>query len=129
MESHTNAKFVYSFGVKSYLSIVKYAAFVLGNSSSGIVEVPVLEVATIDIGDRQRGRIDPKSIIHCDPKKESIVEAMEKVQSKEFKNSIRDMENPYERKGTSMMIVNIIKEILLNAKIDLKKKFYDLGTI
>lgn len=129
VESHTNAKFVYSFGVKSYLSIVKYAAFVLGNSSSGIVEVPVLEVATIDIGDRQRGRIDPKSIIHCDPKKESIVEAMEKVQSKEFKNSIRDMENPYERKGTSMMIVNIIKEILLNAKIDLKKKFYDLGTI
>lgn len=128
-ESYANAKFVYSFGMKRYLSIVKHALFVLGNSSSGILEVPVLGVATIDIGDRQRGRIEPKSVIHCDPEKGSIVEAMEKVQSKEFKNSVKVMDNPYDKEGTSIMIVNIIKEFLFSTGIDLKKKFYDLDYI
>lgn len=125
-ENHENAKFIYSFGVQRYLSVVKNASFVLGNSSSGIVEVPVLGVPTINIGDRQRGRIGAESVIHCEPERGSIMEAMEKAESKEFINSISNMENPYEKVGTSRAIVEIIKDFLFNERIELKKKFYNL---
>ena len=112
--------------MQRYLSVVKNASFVLGNSSSGIVEVPVLGVPTINIGDRQRGRIGAESVIHCEPERGSIMEAMEKAESKEFINSISNMENPYEKVGTSRAIVEIIKDFLFNERIELKKKFYNL---
>ena len=126
-ESHKNAKFIYSFGMQRYLSIVKYASFVLGNSSSGIIEVPSLGVPTVNIGVRQRGRIKSKSVIHCEPEKQSIIAAIEKAMSKEFVSGISNMVNPYEKEETSKTITEIIKDFLFKQKIDLKKGFYDVG--
>ena len=66
-----------SLGQKRYLSAVKHSAAVIGNSSSGIIEVPAFDVATIDIGMRQKGRLSAKSVIHCHPHKKDIVNAID----------------------------------------------------
>ena len=118
-----------SLGMKRYLSALRYCCMVIGNSSSGIVEAPSFHVPTVNIGDRQRGRIAPESVIHCEPKKSSIVKAMEKAASKEFLSSITDVVSPYEKAGTSKIIVETIKDFLLIEKIELKKKFYDIREI
>ncbi len=120
-ENHANAKFVYSLGMKRYLSAVKYAGFVLGNSSSGILEAPVLGTPTINIGDRQKGRIMADTVICCEPKKESILNAMT-----EAVNMQHMATNIYGKGNTSLQIVQVIKEFLLHDKIGLKKGFYDL---
>jgi len=115
-----------SMGVTKYLSAMKCCSFVLGNSSSGIVEVPSFKIPTINVGDRQKGRIQAKSIINCEPDKDSIKFAIKKALSKEFVKSISNVKNPYEGNNTSESIINILKGFLFNDKIDLKKKFYDL---
>ncbi len=115
-----------SMGLIRYLSAMKYCSFVLGNSSSGIAETPSFKIPTINIGDRQRGRIQAKSIINCEPEKNSIKSAINKALSQEFRISISDVRNPYEGNDTSENIINILKDFLFNNKIDLKKKFYDL---
>lgn len=115
-----------SLGLSRYLSAMKYCSLVIGNSSSGIVEAPSFNVPTINIGDRQKGRIQAKSIINCNPESKDIVNAINKALSHDFIDSIKDIKNPYEGKNTSQNIVNVIKDFLFNNKIDLKKKFYDL---
>lgn len=122
VEKHSNMKLVSSLGMKRYLSAVKYARFVLGNSSSGIIEVPVLGVPTINVGNRQKGRIMAKSIISCEPECQSILRAMDQAMNMK---SI-SFENLYGDGSTSEQIVRIIKEFLNKGKIDLKKKFYDI---
>jgi GDP/UDP-N,N'-diacetylbacillosamine 2-epimerase (hydrolysing) len=114
-----------SMGQLRYLSAMKYCDMVIGNSSSGIIEAPVFKVPTINIGDRQKGRIKSKSIINCDPTKVSILESINKGRSEKFKNSLLDMNNFYGDGNTSELIVRIIKEQLQKG-ISLKKKFYDL---
>lgn len=128
LENNNSIAFT-SLGLIRYLSAMRFCAFVLGNSSSGIVEAPSFKIPTVNIGDRQRGRNQSVSIINCSPKKYAIVEAMNKALSKEFRNSIIDVKNPYEGENTSKTIVNIIKDFLFNNKIDLKKKFYDLEDV
>lgn len=123
--SHENAGFVDSLGMKKYLSAVKYASFVLGNSSSGILEAPVLGTPTVNIGDRQKGRITGATVINCNPDKESIDKAIRKAVDQNFRNSIKDATNPYGDGHTSEKIMGRIKEFLINDKIDIKKKFYD----
>lgn len=115
-----------SLGMRRYLSALRYCCMVIGNSSSGIVEAPSFQVPTVNIGDRQRGRLASESIIHCEAEKGSIVKAMEKAASEEFVRSIADVPNPYEKTGTSKMIVEEIKYFLIEEKIELKKKFYDM---
>ncbi len=115
-----------SLGLVRYLSAMKYCSFVLGNSSSGIIEAPSFRVPTINIGDRQKGRMQSKSIINCQPMKNDIIEAINTALSQEFISSIKDAKNPYEGDNTSQTIVNTIKDFLYNDKIDLKKKFYDI---
>ncbi len=115
-----------SMGTLKYLSAMKYCNLVIGNSSSGIIEAPSFNVATINIGDRQDGRIQAKSIINTKPNKEDIILAIEKGLSKEFLKEIYQIESPYGNGDVSQKIVKIIKEYLDN-DIDLKKKFYDLN--
>ncbi len=125
-KNHDNAKVYESLGYIKYLSAVKYCAFVLGNSSSGIMEVPSLGVPTVDIGDRERGRLRAESVLNCAPNHESIVSAMDKALTKEFSEFCRTVKNPYAAKDTSTEVVRIIKEHVLNERVDLKKKFYDI---
>ena len=117
-----NMKLVASLGMKRYLSAVKYAKFVLGNSSSGIIEAPALQVPTVNIGDRQQGRIQAKSIVNCQPERTSILTAIDRA---------LDMQglvfnNPYGDGRASEKIVEILKKYMSLEHIDLKKKFYDL---
>ena len=115
-----------SLGRKKYLSAVKYAEFVMGNSSSGIIEVPYFGVPTIDIGIRQKGRIKARSIIECDVDSYNILDAIRRARSEEFKKIIKDTTNPYGDGNTSEKIIEILKERFDVGLIDLKKKFYDL---
>lgn len=114
-----------SMGTQKYLSAMKYAAAVLGNSSSGIIEAPSLNVPTVNIGDRQKGRIQAPSIINTPPETAAIREALEKALSPSFRKSLHTNINPYDRKGTCSRIVDIIGGTDIAAI--LKKKFYDLG--
>ena len=76
-ETHSNALFVQNLGMRRYLSAIRYASFVMGNSSSGIIEAPAIGTPTINIGDRQKGRIHGHSVIDCNPKRGDILSAKE----------------------------------------------------
>ncbi len=121
-----NIVVVDSLGLQCYLSAVKSAKFVMGNSSSGISEVPSFKIPTINIGDRQRGRAQCKSIINCVPAKDEIIRAIEKACSREFAEEIADVVNPYGDGNSSEMIVNTIAKAVLENQIDLMKSFYEI---
>lgn len=116
-----NVRLVASLGMQRYLSAVKYSSFVLGNSSSGIIEAPALGVPTVNIGDRQKGRLMAETVIPCETDTEDILKAMKKAE-----NIPRIASNLYGDGNTSEKIVEIIKKFLEERKIDLKKEFFDL---
>ncbi|WP_408072041.1 UDP-N-acetylglucosamine 2-epimerase [Butyrivibrio sp. JL13D10] len=126
---HDNFVLVSSLGMRRYLSALKYAEFVIGNSSSGIIEAPSFRIPTINIGDRQKGRIQADTVINCGPEENAISKAIDMALSDSFKGKIHDADNPYGNGETSEKIVKIAKDYLLNNKIDLKKRFYDVCTI
>ncbi|HET8887035.1 MAG TPA: UDP-N-acetylglucosamine 2-epimerase [Salinimicrobium sp.] len=113
-----------SMGQKRYLSALRHVDVVLGNSSSGLAEAPSFKVATVNIGDRQKGRIRAESVIDCQPESEEIKQAIQTALSDEFRNKLKSVKNPYGEGGASQKIVEILKKIDL--KNILKKKFYDL---
>lgn len=113
-----------SLGQIRYLSLLKYVDVILGNSSSGLIEAPSFHVPTVNIGDRQKGRIRAPSVIDCSPKKQSIMMALERAFSKSFISSIRTVENPYGPKGASKKIKEILKSFPLEGILE--KEFYDL---
>lgn len=114
-----------SLGRLRYLSALQFCTLILGNSSSGIVEVPSFGIPTVNIGDRQKGRICAKSVIHCGNNKEEIEKALQLAFSVEFRNGLSNMTNPYEKEGVSDAIVQTVTKFLKKG-INLKKKFYDL---
>lgn len=114
-----------SLGQRRYLSALQYVDAVLGNSSSGLVEVPSFHIPTINIGDRQRGRVCAESVIHCGNSANEIESALLLALSKEFRQKLTDMDNPYEREGTSDKIVETICDALEQG-IEIKKSFYDI---
>ncbi len=127
--TNQNVHLFSSLGMKRYLSAVKYSAFVIGNSSSGIIEVPSFHIPTIDIGIRQKGRMCAASVLHCGETKEEIIEAIKKARQPQFLNFCKQIENPYGKGNTSAQIVEILKQKLLEEpqkSLDLKKKFYDI---
>lgn len=115
-----------SLGVKRYLSLMKYSEFVLGNSSSGIIETPAFHIPTVNIGNRQRGRLQAENIINCKEDKAFIVEAINLSLTKKFKECCRNTQNPYGDGNTSGRIARKVLEVIKNERIDLKKKFYDI---
>lgn len=123
---HHNAVAFCSLGVKRYLSALKYCTMVIGNSSSGLVEAPSFGVPTINIGDRQKGRLQADSVINCEPTKASIKAAMSKALTTDFLIKARNTVNPYGDGNTSHMVVEVIRDYLLSERIELKKEFYDL---
>lgn len=122
VECHSNMRLVASLGMKRYLSAVKYARFVLGNSSSGIIEAPSLKVPTVNIGSRQKGRIMADSIICCEPERTAIGKAMEQA----MRMDLSFYQCPYGTGDTSKRIVAVLKKYLVRNGIDVKKKFYDI---
>lgn len=116
-----------SLGIVRYLSLMKHAQFVLGNSSSGIIETPAFHIPTVNIGDRQKGRLQPESIINCGPDTQSIANAINKAMSREFKLLCKNVESPYGDGHTGNRIANKIVEIVREGSINLKKKFYDIN--
>ncbi len=127
--THMNCKVFTSLGVKLYLSAVKHASLVIGNSSSGIIEAPSFRVPTINIGDRQLGRIQAPSVINCLPETDSIHKAIVMATSPEFRNVVRNTINPYEKENTSSVIVEKVKMLLKMDKVELKKSFFDLQNV
>jgi GDP/UDP-N,N'-diacetylbacillosamine 2-epimerase (hydrolysing) len=125
VEKNDNATAFTSLGMKKYLSAMKYSAMVIGNSSSGIIEAPSFGVPTINIGDRQKGRMQADSVINCGPVKENIKSAIELALSDDFKNKAKSTINPYGDGNTSKKIVDKIKDFVLNERICLKKEFND----
>ncbi|MGH2307423.1 UDP-N-acetylglucosamine 2-epimerase [Aliarcobacter sp. ERUVET-8] len=113
-----------SLGQLRYLSALQYVDAVVGNSSSGLAEAPSFKIGTINIGDRQKGRIKASSVIDCEPNKDSILKSFEKLYSKEFQETLKTTINPYGDGCASKKIVEILKNVDL--KNILKKSFYDL---
>lgn len=114
-----------SLGVVRYLSLMKSAEFVLGNSSSGIIETPAFGIPTINIGDRQRGRLQSESIINCSTDSKGIEAAIQKAMDPEFKKICESVISPYGDGHAAEHIASKIIEVVSEGKIDLKKKFYD----
>lgn len=102
------AKAFKSLGVLRYLSVMRQVSAVVGNSSSGLVEVPSFGVPTLNIGDRQKGRIAAESVLNCAPDKESILDGLEIVLSKRFKEIASSVRNPYEKENTAEEIFKVL---------------------
>lgn len=126
VEKNNNTAAFMSLGIVKYLSALKYCAMIIGNSSSGLVEAPSFGIPTINIGDRQKGRMQADSVINCKPIKEDIEKAIDLAISDMFKKKAKNAINPYGDGNTSSKIVEVIKSYLYENKINLKKKFYDI---
>ena len=113
-----------SLGQLRYLSALQYVDAMVGNSSSGLAEAPSFQIGTINIGDRQKGRIMAKSVINCKSDRESIADAFEKLYSKAFQEVLKTSTNPYGDGCASLKIIEELKKVDLENI--LKKSFYDL---
>jgi GDP/UDP-N,N'-diacetylbacillosamine 2-epimerase (hydrolysing) len=114
-----------SMGQVNFLSTLQYIDAVVGNSSSGLAEAPSFKIGTINIGDRQKGRVIAKSVISCLPEKDSIVNAMKKLYSDAFQKLLNTFINPYGKVGASEKIIAILKKYQIENNI--KKTFYDVN--
>ena len=121
--SYKSVAFI-SLGQLRYLSALQFIDGVVGNSSSGLAEAPTFKIGTINIGDRQKGRIKAESVIDCEPTMESILMTLKKLYSNEFQEKLKDIKNPYGESGAAKRIKEVIKEKDLSGI--LKKRFYDI---
>ncbi|WP_201582624.1 UDP-N-acetylglucosamine 2-epimerase [Psychrobacter jeotgali] len=115
----------HSLGQLRYISSLQYMDAVVGNSSSGLAEAPSFKIGTINIGDRQKGRVKSKSVIDALPNKESILDSFDRLYSDSFQQLLTEAENPYGKGCASEKIIEEIKRV--NLTDILKKSFYDLN--
>ena len=113
-----------SLGIRRYLSLMRYAEFVLGNSSSGIIETPAFHVPTVNIGDRQRGRLQSESIINCGTTTEEIMAAINQAMNEDHIKLCEKVVSPYGDGRAAYRIAEKTIETVMEGKIDLKKRFY-----
>ena len=107
-----NCFFVYSFGKKSYFSILNHIDGVIGNSSSGILEVPSFKIPTLNIGDRQFGRIQAVSILNCENNNKKIEKNINKILNKNFKKKIKKTKNIFYKKHTAKNTISKKKKFI-----------------
>lgn len=127
VQRNPNTKAYYSLGQQKYFSTIMHVDGVIGNSSSGLLEVPSFKKPTVDIGDRQRGRIKANSVISCAPKAEDIGKAIKKLYSSNFQDTLREVESPFGKGGASQKILTILESV--NLEDLLKKEFYNLDVL
>lgn len=125
VEKHSEKAIAFtSLGQLRYLSALQYVDAVVGNSSSGIVEAPSFKVATINIGDRQRGRVKAQSTLDIGVDAAELVSALQTINTSEFQARLAKVKNPYGQGNSSRKVVDILKKVDLNM---LKtKRFYDI---
>lgn len=111
-----------SLGQVRYLSAVKHADAVIGNSSSGIIEVPSFDVPTVNVGDRQKGRLAAKSVLNCQAEKSDIINSIQQAVHRTYKTADEVIDNPYGQGDASARIINMIKSMQFIPN----KTFYDL---
>jgi GDP/UDP-N,N'-diacetylbacillosamine 2-epimerase (hydrolysing) len=121
---HPNAHAYTSLGQLRYLSCISQVDGVVGNSSSGLLEVPSFRKGTVNIGNRQQGRLQAASVINCEPTRQSITSAIETLYNADFQESLRRVRNPYGEGGASEKVVATIKHHSIDGIV--KKAFYDL---
>ena len=112
-----------SLGQLRYLSTLKYVSGVVGNSSSGIIEAPSLQKGTVNIGNRQLGRLRAKSVIDSQPDVTSIQNAIERLFSREFQSALPTVSNPYGEGDVAIKIVSVLETCSLDGI--LRKRFFD----
>lgn len=125
VKKHNNACAFKSLGQVGYLSALRYALCVLGNSSSGIIEAPSFHIPTINIGNRQKGRVCSGTVVSCGNSVKEIGKAFECALSRGFIDRCKEYQNPYEGDNTSGRIIEITKAAL-DAGITIKKRFVDM---
>jgi GDP/UDP-N,N'-diacetylbacillosamine 2-epimerase (hydrolysing) len=123
-KKRSNVKIFKSLGMYNYLSSLQYVDGVIGNSSSGIAEVPSFKIGTINIGTRQKGRLKASSIINCSADRNKIHQAIEKLYSKKFQHKLKDTVNPYDNGNTSDLVIKILESSFEN--INNRKTFFDI---
>lgn len=124
-ESIPNLHVFTSLGVRRYLSLMKHSEFVLGNSSSGIIETPSFHVPTVNIGDRQKGRLQCSSIINCAENTQEIADAIRQAMSESHKKICEKTVSPYGAGNAGVLIAQKAVETVLGGSINLKKSFYN----
>ena len=102
-----------------------HAEFVLGNSSSGIIEAPALKVPTVNIGDRQKGRLQTAGIVNCEPDAGSIIAAIRIAMGEEIHDKCRKIDSPYGDGHAAERIAKKAVEVVLEGRINLKKRFWN----
>ena len=112
-KNKNRARLFYSLGQKKYLSTLKHSELLIGNSSSGIIETPSLFKPSINIGNRQKGRVKAKSVIDSKQSLEAIKRSIKLGISKNFQKNLKDLTNPYGKGDSSIKIVEQIKKINL----------------
>jgi GDP/UDP-N,N'-diacetylbacillosamine 2-epimerase (hydrolysing) len=122
--SHKSIAFT-SLGQLRYLSALQFVDLVVGNSSSGILEVPIFKTPTINIGERQKGRLMPDSVINCNPNEEDITMAISKALNADFKRKIQQQSNPYGDGTATDQIMTILRKSNI---VNIKKSFYDFNS-
>ena len=113
-----------SMGHLNYLSTLQFVDGVVGNSSSGLTEAPTFKIGTINIGDRQKGRLKAKSVIDCEPTKKSIKESINTLYSKDFQNILSKIDSPYGKGNATEKIMAVLRDSPIPK--ELKKEFYNL---
>lgn len=125
VQQHSDKSILFtSLGQLRYLSALQFVDAVVGNSSSGLVEAPSFKIGTINIGNRQKGRIKAKSVIDCTIESDAICKAFDTLYSKTFQEQLKDLKNPYGNGDSSIKIKNILKCFPLE-RLHVKK-FYDV---
>ena len=99
--------------MKRYLSVLQFVGGMIGNSSSGLSEAPAFHIPTLNIGNRQKGRITGESVVHCDNAKDSILKGLQKIMSPDMQEIARTAVNPAEKEGTAIHIFEVIKNFPL----------------
>lgn len=121
VKKNKNSYFFKSLGQENFISLLSYVDAIVGNSSSGIIEAPVVKTITLNIGNRQKGRLMSKSILNCNPDKKEIIKNIKKIFSGKFKSNFN---NPYGNGGANKKIISILENKKIN--ISIQKNFYDL---
>lgn len=125
-KKYDNIHLFSSLGMKRYLSLLKDAQFMIGNSSSGVAEAPVMHVPTVNIGDRQRGRRSAESIINCPIDADAIKKAIDKAMTPEMKEIAKTVVSPFGDGHSSEQIVKISLDTINKGNINLMKTFYNI---